>query len=99
LARYFITVKEPKFFSSVSRLEPGCIFEVGDVVDKDNKPINDLTLQLFSSISILRSMVKISPQGADAPPPPSTGRNHLNEEITPSSSLAQASDIAKPYQI
>jgi hypothetical protein len=49
-----LLVKEPKFFISVSRLEPGCI---GDVVDKGNKPINDLTLQLFSSISILRSMV------------------------------------------
>ncbi len=27
------------------------------------------------------------------------GKNHLNEEITPSSPLGQASDIANPYQI
>jgi hypothetical protein len=43
------------------------------------------------------------PPDADHHTPFSTrgkaGRNHLNEEITPSSSLGQASDSAKPYQI
>ncbi len=54
-----------------------------------------------SHISRSRSKGLVS-QGADSHPLPSTRgkacKNNLNEEITPSSSLGQASDIVKPGQ-
>jgi hypothetical protein len=61
-------------------------------------------LRVWSEHSVLAFKFTLSLQGADPPPPfliqvAKTGKNHMNEEITPSSPLRQASDIAKPYKL
>jgi hypothetical protein len=53
--------------------------------------------------NIREGPANVGSTGLRLPPPflreAKTGKNHLNEKITPSSPLVSARDLAKPYQI
>ncbi len=58
---------------------------------------------LTTSLTQDQVRVGVKSQGADPSPLPlhvaTASKNHLNEEITPSSPLGFGRDVAKPYQI